>query len=348
MSNKKNKNILNNKGSAAVSLLIICVMLVSFFVTGCAASNSDIPDGMQLASTDGAEFCLYVPTSWMLNTESGMSGAYYSISQKTVVYANAYTDVDCETVEQFWGKTAARYDAEYKNFKNDVEGGSGDAATLGDKNAKKYVFEATIDGDEYKIAQYIAQNEGKFFVFTYSAEKENYEQHLTTVEAMAKVFSFKKNEKAPTPDRTDSAPESMKIASSDKVEYVLYVPQKWIVDNSVTAGAYYSDTDRSNVNVVSYYGEEMTVTDYWDMCEAEYKAQFSNYSLHESYKSKLGSRNTYVYIFTLSFDGKDYRMLQAISAYGELMYTFTYTADESLFDSHIDDVKLMMEQFKFR
>ena len=332
----------------AVSILLVCVILVSVFNTGCAASNSDIPDGMKLASVDGAEFCLYVPTSWMLNTESSMSGAYYSISQKTVVYADVYTDDGCETIEQFWEKISARYDAEYKDFKNDVEGGSGEAATLGDKNAKKYVFSATIDGDDYKIAQYIAQNEGKFFVFTYSAETETYEQHLKTVEKMAKVFSFKKNEKTPVADRTDGAPESMKIASSDKVEYVLYVPSKWIVDSSVTAGAYYSDTDLSNVNVVSYYGDEMTVTEYWDMCDAEYKAQFSNYSLHENYKSKLGSRNAYVYIFTLSFDGKDYKMLQAISAYGELMYTFTYTAEEEIFDSHLDEVKLMMEQFKFR
>lgn len=326
---------------------VLCVLCVLFCLTGCSSGNSNVPDGMKLASVDGAPFCLYVPTAWTLNTDSGLSGAYYSMTQKATVSANAYSDSDCDTVEDYWAKISAEYASEYKNFAEESGSVGGTASTLGDRNARKYAFSADFDGEKYRVTQYIAKSDGMFYVLTYSAISDNYEEHLEEVDKMAQVFSFEKNT-VDVSDRTDGAPESMKIASSDKLEYVLYVPQNWIVNSATVSGAYFSETDRSNVSVVSYYGDEMTVTEYWEKCEAEYKAQFTGYTALDYYESKLGSKKTYVHIFEASIGGENYKFLQAISAYGEMMYTFTYTAKADAFESHFEDVEVMMEQFRFR
>ena len=54
------------------------------------------------------------------------------------------------------------------------------------------------------------------------------------------------------------------------------------------------------------------------------------------------------YIYALTSGGVEYRQLQAIVKKGEVYYTKTYTATADKFESHMEDVKKMIEAFDIR
>ena len=145
-------------------------------------------------------------------------------------------------------------------------------------------------------------------------------------------------------------PDGMKIASSDKIEYVMYVPSSWICDStSGVSEAYVSESGRPNVTVTSYsYDTEMTPSSYFEACEEEYKDILDGYELLESTERKVGDRAAISYVYTASVDGVQVKIMQTVYDYNGMMYSFTYTALEERFDAHLDDVEDMLDAFRFR
>ncbi len=62
-------------GRMLIVFLLVCLMLP--LVVSCS-QQSEIPDGYQYATCDGAYFRLFIPTQWKTTTESGISGGIYS------------------------------------------------------------------------------------------------------------------------------------------------------------------------------------------------------------------------------------------------------------------------------
>ena len=53
--------------------------------------DKNTPDGMKIASHDKIEYRFYVPKSWICDSESGISEAYYPESEKTNVTVTSYS-----------------------------------------------------------------------------------------------------------------------------------------------------------------------------------------------------------------------------------------------------------------
>jgi len=69
-------------------------------------------------------------------------------------------------------------------------------------------------------------------------------------------------------------PAGMQLASTDAVDYKLYVPSSWTVDVSTgIVSAYVSSTDRSNITMTAFNleGEDVTMTpqEYWTRYEQQ-------------------------------------------------------------------------------
>ena len=75
-------------------------MALSAF-TACG-ERSDIPDGYQLIACEGDSFRLYVPTNWTSNAWSGVTGAYYSLSENASVNVYVADDAAEMTPEEYW------------------------------------------------------------------------------------------------------------------------------------------------------------------------------------------------------------------------------------------------------
>ena len=168
--------------SAAIALL-----LAALTMTSCGGPATDVPEGMQLASLADVEYALFVPESWTVNQNSGVSGAYVSAYDKSNVSIVSYLPTEVLTTEQYWAKCEESYAAEFDNYAL-VESGS---ATMGGMAVPYYVYTATVGGDTYKFLQTIAGNGGMFYNLTYTALADSYDLHIEEVMKIIEAFTVR-------------------------------------------------------------------------------------------------------------------------------------------------------------
>ena len=68
-----------------VTLLLLCSFSLPTLFACAAKGTEEIPDGMQMATCHGADFRLFIPTHWNLNTSYGVSGGYYNLAKQSTV-----------------------------------------------------------------------------------------------------------------------------------------------------------------------------------------------------------------------------------------------------------------------
>ena len=94
--------------------MIAALILTASALVSCAP-EMNAPDGMQAASLEGVEYALYVPESWVVNKNSGVSGAYVSAYDKSNVTLVSYVPTVAMTAEQYWTVCEESYRAEFDN-----------------------------------------------------------------------------------------------------------------------------------------------------------------------------------------------------------------------------------------
>ena len=147
-------------------------------------------------------------------------------------------------------------------------------------------------------------------------------------------------------------PDDMKLASLDNVPFKLYVPKSWS-DNTASgiSSAYYSNSDRSNVQVTIHLAEEgvSSVDDYWEKASEDYAAAMTDFAnVGEAEATVLGGLNAKKYVFGGKIGTTEYKYVQVISYANGSFYILTYTATPDNFDSHLEDVNRIIEAFKFK
>ncbi len=167
----------------------------------------------------------------------------------------------------------------------------------------------------------------------------------------------------------NGVPSGMTEVVSEYTDFRLFVPENWTPD--VTTGFVSAQTlDKSNISVqvlttqgiassdndagytikyndVTYAGVSKFFEDYYFSSLSQ---TLSGVKLEEQYTSgqSLGE-NTYAckYIYTVSADGTDYKIMQLLAPRANKIYVFTYTATAENFASHTDDVEKITENFIF-
>lgn len=328
--------------TAFALVLIFCLGLVS-----CA--KDEAPDGMYLVSLEGEPFKLYVPQVWKDNRSSGVSGAYYSMMEKITVSARYYTpEDDSITLAEYAEMCESEYAQTLDGFMSD-----GIASTvLGGENARELIFTFEDNKNDFTCRQMIAKYEGDFIILSFYCPKSRFEElNGDQFDAIVKEFKLcKKSENTGDAVTDKKTPDGMKIASSDKLQYVMYVPASWICDStSGVSEAYVSESGRPNVTVTAYsYDEEMTPAQYFAKCEDEYEDILPEYTLVDSSERTVGEREAISYVYTAKVGGTSVKIMQTVYEYNALIYSFTYTALEDRFDAHLEDVEAMLDAFRFR
>lgn len=155
------------------------------------------------------------------------------------------------------------------------------------------------------------------------------------------------NNKAP------NVPEGMTLSENEAVDYYLYYPEKWTVDrNDGMVSVYVSDKDRSNVSVTAFTAPS-NVNNIEDYLNSDYLGYVeSNFPELEMItageESTLGGVDSRRYVFSANIAGGDYKFMQNITYRYGYIYIFTYTSTLDLFDTHIDEVTKIIEEFEFK
>lgn len=328
-----------------IAALMLAILLCLTFV-GC--SNDGAPDGMFSATVEGEPFILYVPDKWTSNTASGISSAFYSATDKIGVSARYYTPENPQmTLEEYVTLCIENYFSTLELFTLTEN----KAAVLGGADAKELVYTAEYDSQEYTFRQMLVKYLGDFVVLTFYAPTDMYSDNTAYFDSIADEFVLCEKTVDTGDCVTDKkTPEGMKIASSDVVEYRLYVPNTWVCSSeSGTSEAYYPESGKPNVTVSSYSPDEtMTAQEYFAECEKQYKDTFSDYTLISSETREVGGRDAVSYTYGATVGDVRVRIMQTVFVYSDLVYSFTYTALEDSFDAHLDDVDAMLDAFIFR
>ena len=352
-----------------MALLLCAVMLTSLI--SCANTSEEVPAGMQIASCAGADYRLYVQTSWVVNTAYGISGAYRNLAQQSTVSVNTYSMEDYRAQMQnegtdpadgsariswFW-ETQCLSPVKERALNGDVSIVEEEcvATSLDGANAKQYRYSALVNGVTLHFLQVVADREGNFYVFTFTATAEMFELYRTDVEQMLETFIFA-DPYQPLNDAKElddgEAPEGMKAAFGDDVAYCFYVPESWEIRYDERIYSAIAE-DRTSISVVPYMPpmDSMSVAEYFEMSRImmEKMAENDGYRLiSDSEKVDLGGREATVYEFVFRVGGVDYHDRQYIAAYKSMIYCLTYTATEGNFDSHLQELETVVAHFQFR
>ncbi|MDD4772628.1 MAG: hypothetical protein PHZ09_03390 [Eubacteriales bacterium] len=157
-------------------------------------------------------------------------------------------------------------------------------------------------------------------------------------------------------------PKGMKKASTEAVDYTLFVPDGWTVDISTgVVSAYVSALDRSNITMIAFNLEnensDMTIDEYWEKYEGEMRTTFPDMEMeHESTSAEDGMNpvsmlfdgfNAKKYVYTATVTEVKYKYMQVICIRGGIAYIFTYTSIPENFDTHLEEVDRILETFSF-
>lgn len=220
-------------------------------------------------------------------------------------------------------------------------------------------YEAKVGEIAYRFRQLLTTVGGRYYVFTYSSTAdEAFDLWLDQIdgvidEIVFETYPYEGEHERKIPEDAHT-PEGMQRVSTAEVIYRFYAPADWVVDNdNGHSMVYASETDRSNVSVMSYMPGTagITVEEYWKACLSEYRntAAFERFEiLSEDKEQKLGGAAAMVCEFTYSMGGVDYHCRQVLSGYRGMVYVMTYTATADLYETHLEEAITMQNELTFR
>ncbi len=349
--------------SAILLLLALCLAalpLVSCADTATTQSGVEVPAGMQDATGDGQGYAFFVPSGWTVDFSTGITVASVSaLSGVNVTLAIFPSDA---SPEEYWAQSRDEIAAKFTDFRMEEEAGT---TLLDGAAALRYHYGGTYyTGTAYRQLQYLSRHAGNLFVLTCTAPESQYDQYRAQFDAITDSFRFLDGTVVPgadgnAPGASDQsgAPDGMKDISDPAIHaYRLFVPDSWRTDMQTgICSAYVSDSDRSSISLTCYYPSNSnihSIRDYWDALQKSYASLYTDYRVLSTATADtaipVAGTDGAPYTFSGTNGGVSYRVLQVFFLRGSYIYTFTYTATDALFDTHMPEVEQILASLSFR
>lgn len=334
--------------------LFLCAVVLLPIFSACE-DDDGIPEGMQSVTLEGEPFIFYVPQEWTDNRDSGISSAYFSLEKGIFASARYYScDADTkseglsayvEKIAQENAKTLSGY-----AYVEDVKD-----ASLGGQDAKRYKYTFNYGGDTNNttvIQYYTFYGEDVIVLSMYIATVHYTDEYVEMFEKIRHSFELCEKNEANDEIFDKYTPEGMKKASDDDVQYACYVPKSWVTDLSdKLTYAYYPESGKPNVTVTCFSpsSDNISAEQYFMDCEIKYIENIEGYqSLGEPISRTVAEREALSYQYKAVYGGSEYKIMQTVLIYNNLAYSITYTARADAYEAHLDDVELILNNFRFR
>ena len=177
------------KTIAFVLALCTCALLL------CSCNNNDndeIPDGMQLVTSEYLDSKFFVPTDWTPEITTGTLVAKASDNSNVSIQKMAVSGTYASADEYFRTDYFPKLTDTFKNVVLLEEECSTENQKFGTVNngAVKYVYTLESDGSVYKIMQYFSHYSGYLYILTYTAEQSVFDEHLEDVASIVSNFVY--------------------------------------------------------------------------------------------------------------------------------------------------------------
>lgn len=358
-----------------LSLCLAALMLMSLLV---ACNDEDIPDGYKLVACEGDEFRLLVPTSWISNTESGITGASSSVDENASVRVYLADGKGNMTAAEYVDECEVLYSECFEGYESISRD---DKYSLGGKRATAIEFSVMkavtsddiadnvdkVKTEKYKYMQVSAVFEDEMYSLIFGASEKAYDDNISVFKGednedgdfagIVPYFEFTGDKYYTEDEKKFSSkvecPENMKLVSTEERPYRFFVPENWQPDyKSMLSAAYYSEGDRSNVSLQGHMLalDDMKLEDYVRQSEKKYENLYGENFKRISFDDtqKMGEHDAYRCTYEVKSGDETYLILQSVTIKGAMAYVFTYTSTTELFDTHMSDVEKMLTEFEIR
>ncbi len=333
--------------------ILSCLLALTFCLLcfwGCAKKDEGVPDGMYSVTREGEPFILYVQGDWTDNRDSGISSAYL-MNNGAFVSARYYT-LYKDSLDAYIDECVSAYEG-YSGFKAILRDSK---AMLGGKSAVKYQFSfdrVAAEGANpvnTTVTQYYTVHNGDVILLSFYCLTQGYnEEYVEIFDKIRQEFVLcdKKAVNHSVPD--DDTPKDMKLASFKGAEYLFYAPNSWTTDMSDKLTEAECADHGCNITVSAYLpSAQMTVEEYFELCEKSYKKDIGDSYLRiDSKQRKIAERDAVSYTYTVTYAARSYKISQTVFYFNDMFYSITYTALPENFDAHSSEVEKMLSEFKF-
>ena len=286
-------------------LLILISVLAIFCLVAC--DNDGVPNGMKVAyDASRADYTLFVPEGWIIDTMDEMSAAHVSDGDRTSI---SVKKSKADNVNSWWTSYKKALSSTFRDLNITIEG---EDYVLSGLNGQRFVFTASFNNASHYKYELFGVEKGDYvyeIMIKYQGSKNNDtisytdEKHKDSIKKI--LDNFKIND-ALEGDKNvsyeaENTPADMKCASNTKiVDYYLFVPNTWQIDKTsgTVSSAYVSEKDKTNVSVMQWNVQSYDFTEWLN----EYKLQlystfdYSAIPLNDKGEVVTGENNTVNYL----------------------------------------------------
>ncbi len=197
--------LINGRTTQMKRIICLALVLISIFtLTACSREKGKAPAGSKNAASNIADFYLYVPKDWTVNTRENdlMASARVSDSDSSNITMVGFADGgnEYDSIDSYWDYNKSGIERMFDTVTDEESGETKSSFTLItdgeeiiiDKNgAKKYEYSGTLEGVDFSYMQVIIKKENVFYTLTFTSTPELYAKHKDTVNAIIDYIEFK-------------------------------------------------------------------------------------------------------------------------------------------------------------
>ena len=345
-------------------ILTLIIVLSALSLTACKKDDG-VPEDMRLVKGgDDVGYYFYGPEEWVVANIGDIACTYAS-----KVDTSSMTFAETTAIK---GDVREYFNSEIDKFPYPITVTvNGEDCVFGEDGrvAVKYVYTYTYQGYSYSCMQIFVHNEGRYYIFTYTAGNAEYKEgksyfefYLDKVGKAIESFKFTTKAESKSSDAEYERDSDGYILVSNKTlsGFKMYVPDSYKVDfSSVMVSVTHSDGTNINMSTATYTG--VTNEDYWNARKDSLNAiidKTKNQSGEEVStlkEIKTGERLSLdgvnwalAYEYTYTFEGVDYHVYQVLIVEGTVNgYVFTYVAEEEHYQEHYSEMQRVLEKISY-
>ena len=343
------------KKSVSILLVITLIFAMAALFVSCT-SDSDLPEGMKLLrGGEEVGYYLYAPEEWTSANHGDIACAYASkVDNSSISFVTA-DRVEPTALGEYFAAECAKLP-----FGVTPTEKSGEEVPFGNADkAYRYVYNYKYKDYSFRTMQVFVYFGDRFGIFTYnsytherSEGQSYYEYYLTKVLSVIDNFKFvEKTGASTTPPEYTTDSDGYKLISDKTLSgFLLYVPGEFSVDySSGVVSATHADGSNINMSKATYTG--VTVDSYFELRCEELKALTDDGEVKVNSKGEAvsieGARWAHAYDYEYTLLGKNYHVYQIFIVKGYDGYVFTYTAEDVLYEAHLNEVKMSISKIGF-
>lgn len=353
----------------------LCILALVALLSSCDTEKA--PEGLQVIHSSSVEgFTFYGPEGWNIintayNADCKVYGAKLGARGKTSI-----TFIEAEkpaSLNEYFTSSLGDMPVYSRDTVNILK--NPEPCTFGNSaTAHKAIYTYKYKTYDYQKSEYVDTDftcmqifvsRGKdFYIFTYTStgipsdEESGYNTYLEYVQKSIDAFLFIDKSGSVTPPSYEKDADGYNLVSDKNLcGFSLYLPDSFKVaanDGDVEAKV----GDGATVSLTRAVDTGVTISDYWIMRRDELSRIVGEIEEIEvnvvngegEAKVKLGNLApnrvaSYTYIY--NYAGVTYKVYQVMGVNLTTGFTFTYTAPIDEFDTHFDEIKVILDKVEF-